>query len=508
MGVNSLSVYDLICRNAVAFGTRTAWIETAIGRTVTYEELRDGVDRLSAGLQVAGVAPGDRIGAVGRNSLQFLFLLGAAAAVGAILVPVNWRLSAEEICYVLNDTEPRLIFADEDFQTMLLGMADKTPSVRSYYSLSGGTTDFLDFDNLMAIPDPDRLPTVGLDDGLLIIHTAAVGGQPRGALLSHGNLLWSTLQLAGYFGLDYRDVHLNLLPMFHVAGLFMTVVAIQAGASTVNMERFDADSAAQLIEEHGVTVFFEFAPILEGILDAAVSGGRDLNSLRHVAGLDTPGIIGRFQDETGGTFHVLYGQTETSAIAAIGAYNDGPGSTGRVVPAAKVGIMDDNGRLLDVGQTGEIVVQGPLVFKGYWNRADDTRFAMRHDWHHTGDLGRFDASGCLFFEGHTPDKELIKTGGENVYPAEVEQTLGEHPDVKAAVVFGVPDDRWQEAIRAVILPKAGEHPAAETLRDFVSDRIARYKRPRDIIYVDHLPRTSDGTVDRKQVIADHSDLKV
>jgi len=505
MSVNTLSVYDLMCRNADTFGARTAWIETDVDRTVTHAELHEAVARLAAGLQAAGVTAGDRIGAVGRNSLQLMLLFGAAAAVGAILVPVNWRLSADEIRYALNDTEPRLVFADEAFQSMLLAMDDQLLSVRAYFALSGGSADFLDFDSLMAPPDPEKLPVVGLDDGVLIIHTAAVGGRPRGALLSHGNLLWSTLQLSGYLGLGNRDVHLNLLPMFHVAGLFTIMTALQAGAATVNMARFDAVRAVALIAKHRVSCFFNFAPILEQILDTATTTGQDIGSLQQVLGLDAPAIIRRFQAVTGGIFHVLYGQTETSAVVAIAPFTDGPGSAGRPTPVSRIGIMGEKGRLLDPGQVGEIVVRGPLVFKGYWNRVDDTRLAMRNDWLHTGDLGRFDDAGYLFFEGRTADKELIKTGGENVYPAEVELALCEHPQVAEAVVFGVSDDRWQEAVRAVVLPESGQVPAANDLKAFVAGRIARFKRPRDILLVDRLPRTADGSIDRDRVKADHGD---
>ena len=307
------------------------------------------------------------------------------------------------------------------------------------------------------------------------------------------------MQLNLLLQMSPADVHLNLLPLFHVGGLFMAVQAFCAGALNVNMGRFDAAAAAELIERHGATVLFDFSPILEGILDQHERAGKKIDSLRKVIGLERPEVIERYRKLTGGTFYCMYGQTETAAIATFGRSDERPGSAGRPVPFAQVALLDEDDRPVAAGSVGEIAVRGPLVFAGYWDLPEDTARTFRGGWHHTGDLGRFDADGYLFYSGRKPEKELIKPGGENVYPAEVEKAILEHPDVERAVVFGVPDPKWKEAVKAVCQLKPGRQLAAADLIAFVGGRIASFKKPRHVEFVAALPLAADGSPDRKKI---------
>jgi long-chain acyl-CoA synthetase len=218
-------------------------------------------------------------------------------------------------------------------------------------------------------------------------------------------------------------------------------------------------------------------------------------------GIESPETIERYQVTTGGTFYCMYGQTETSCLASMGRYNDRPGSAGRVIPLAGIRLVNDHDRSVPVGQVGEISVRGPMVFKGYWNLPEDNAYAFRNGWHHTGDMGRFDEQGFLWYAGRKPEKELIKPGGENVYPAEVEKTILLHPAVAKTVVFGVPDPKWKEGIKAVCQLKAGASLATGELIDFVGQRIARYKKPQYVEFVSELPLSADGSIDRNKVKA-------
>ena len=197
----------------------------------------------------------------------------------------------------------------------------------------------------------------------------------------------------------------------------------------------------------------------------------------------------------------MYGQTETSCVATYGRYDDRPGSAGRVIALADVRLVDDDDRPVAAGEVGEIVMKGPMVFKGYWNLPEDTARTLRNGWHHTGDLGRFDADGFLLYAGRKAEKELIKPGGENVYPAEVEKAILEHPCVAKTVVFGVPDPKWKEGIKAVCVLTPGAALTAEELIRFVGDRIASYKKPQYVQFVDDLPELADGSPDRAKVKA-------
>jgi long-chain acyl-CoA synthetase len=499
MGLYDFGFYDLIGRNAVCFGDRPAWFEVDDQLTTTFAEYKRTVDQLACGLQNIGIKKGDRIGALGKNSLDFFCLYGAAAALGAIVLPINWRLSLEEVLFNLNDGEPETLFADPEYQQMIGGCKDKLPTVKNYYGMKSSEGRFPAFDSLLQNGGDFQAADVSIDDGLVIIHTAAVAGRPRGALLSHGNLICANSLINFQLNLSAEDVHLNILPLFHVGGLFMATGSFHAGALNVNMSKFDAGQAVSLIAEKKVSVMFDFSPILGAILEEQSKSGKDIQTLRYVAGLESPTVIERYEKVTGGTFVCLYGQTETSALASMGRYADRPGSAGQPIPLASVRIVDDNDRSLSAGEIGEIAVKGPVVFKGYWNLAEDTDQAFRNGWHHTGDLGRFDTDGFLWYEGRKADKELIKPGGENVYPAEVEKVILEHPAVEKTVVFGVPDAKWKEGIKAVCQLKSGHTLYPQELIAHVGARIAGFKKPQYVEFVSELPQLEDGSTDRAKV---------
>ena len=498
MGLYDFSLYDLICRNAQCFRNRPAWFEADTGETTTFGQFKGQVDRLASGLQKAGIKTGDRIGIVGKNSLPFFQIYGATAALGAIVMPINWRLSAEEMAFNLNDCTPVVVFADDEFGDVVSGIRNQLPSVRRFFNLNN--TGPLDTFDQLIVDAPLSAEPVADDAGLVIIHTAAVAGRPRGALVSHGNLLCASLHLNYCFGLSPDDVHLNLLPLFHVGGLFMAVNAFHAGALNVNMSKFDAEKAVDLIQSHKVSVLFDFSPILGSILDAQEKRNADISSLQSVMGLDAPDTIERYQKATGGCFYTMYGQTETSCLTTMGRYNDRPGSAGRPIPLGLVELVDDADRPVPTGQVGEITLKGPMVFKGYWNLEADNAHTFRNGRHHTGDLGRFDEDGFLWYAGRKPEKELIKPGGENVYPAEVEKVILEHPAVSQTMVFGVPDPKWKEGIKAVCVLNPGQQLAEKELIEFVGGRIARYKKPQYVQFVESLPE-KNGTIDREAVKA-------
>lgn len=500
MGLYDFSFYDLIHRNAVAFGNRICWLEVDDGRELTFSEYKNHVDVLASGLRLAGIQKGDRIGVIGKNSLEFFLIYGASAVLGAIVLPINWRLSADEVCFNLNDCRPKIVFADAEFQPMLEARRHALPSIDAYYNLKGDLGDASGFKSLMAEAPGQMMPVdVASTDGFVIIHTAAVSGRPRGALLSHGNMLCAGMHFNYYFGLSSQDVHLNLLPLFHVGGLFMATSAFHAGAANVNISKFDAKAAAELIQNKGVSLFFDFPPILTSILKAAMEENLDIRSLRAVAGLGTPDVIEQFQSVTGGFYYCMYGQTETSCLATMGRYNDRPGSAGKIISLADVRLVDDHDRPVAAGAVGEITVKGPMVFKGYWGLPEDDAYTFRDGWHHTGDLGRFDAEGFLFYAGRKAEKELIKPGGENVYPAEVEKVILQHPAVAQTVVIGVPDPKWKEGIKAVCRLHAGKRLTPTELIRFVGERIASFKKPQYVEFVGELPIKPDGSPDREAV---------
>ncbi len=499
MGLYDYSLYDLIVRNAIVFKDRPAWLEHDADAPLTFAQFKQRVDQMARGLRAVGCGPGDRIGVMAKNHLAFFLVYGAAAALGAIVLPVNWRFSAAEAAYVLNDGTPRWVLADNDNPPWVADVrAQLGPRVR-FFNLRPGQGPYEEILPADPAEDDFQPAQVKAEDGFVIIHTAAVSGHPRGALLSHGNLLCANALLSIEFGLTPADVHLSCLPLFHVAGLFMTFSAFQAGILNVNLPKFDAAAIVGLIAARGVSFMYTFAPMLQSILDEAEKSRTDIRALRAVMGLESPETIERYQAAGGGIFHAMYGQTETSLLASMAPYNDCPGSAGRVIALSTVRVVDDGDRPVPAGDIGEIVMRGPMVFRGYWGLDEDNAHTFRNGWHHTGDLGRLDQNGYLWFAGRKADKELIKPGGENVYPAEVEKVILMHPHVEATVVFGVPDPKWKEGIKAVCVLSKGKRLTAGELIDFVGQRIARYKKPQYIEFVDSLPTNADGAIDRNKV---------
>jgi long-chain acyl-CoA synthetase len=499
MGLHDYTFYDLISRNAVSYRNLPAWFEVDDQRSLTFAEYKQKVDQLACGLQQAGLEKGDRIGVLGKNSLEYFLLYGAAAALGGVVLPINWRLSADEAVFNLNDGKPGFLFVDPEYQEMIEDSKPRLSSVKMFFNLKPPGGNFSDFDALLK-NDGNFVPAeVSTEDGAVIIHTAAVAGRPRGALLNQGNIISANTHINLLMNLSPVDVHLNILPLFHVGGLFMATGAFHGGVLNINVSKFEADRAVDLIEEKKISVMFDFSPILGSVLEAAEKSGRDISTLQHVLGLESPEVIEKYQDSVGGTFYCMYGQTETSAIATMGRYSDRPGSAGRTIQLADVRLVDDDNNPVSAGEVGEIAVKGPMVFNEYINLPEDTAHALRGGWHHTGDLGRFDEDGYLFYEGRKAEKELIKPGGENVYPAEVEKVLLEHPAVENTVVFGVPDPKWKEGIKAVCQLKSGETLDAGDLIKFVGERIASFKKPQYVDFVSDLPMLEDESPDRAKV---------
>ncbi len=497
--LHSMTLFDIVKRNSALFPDKIAWTEASHDKSVTFSQIEKKAMALAAGLTNLGVKKQDRIAILGKNSLEYFIVYLAASAIGAIVLPLNWRLSSDEIVLNINDCTPIAIFADSEYEKMLIANSKALTSIKNYICLEPCKSTFKDFDSLLITKDDFQPVAATPDDSLVIMHTAAVAGKPRGAIVSHGNIVSGSIHFIHNLNIGIHDIHMSILPLFHAAGLFITFSAFYAGAETVNMQSFDADEAAAIIEKKKVSYFFDFTPILSAIMDAASKSNCSLASLTRLAGIETPEIIEKYQSLTGGVFHVLYGQTETSAIATIGRHNDCPGSAGRPVLLSDVRLFNDQGHVVKSGDVGEIAVRGPIVFNGYWNLHAETRHTFRNNWHHTGDLGSFDENGFLFYNGRKPEKELIKPGGENVYPAEVENVIMEHPAVEMVVVFGVPDPKWKEGIKAVCKLKKGQTLTLEELSEFVASKIASFKKPGYAEFPDNFPVTDDGLPDREKI---------
>jgi long-chain acyl-CoA synthetase len=500
MSASGFTVYDLMVRNAHLHARRPALVFE--GRRLTFVDLLARADALAAGLAAIGLGPGDRLCILAQNHPAYLELYGACARQGILAYPINWRLSGEEVGRVLQRAQPSLVVVDAQSLPLVGDWPRTHQRIRHWVQFGAQAAEGLQpLDALYLPAPPPERPPVADHDTFCVISTAAVDVIPRGAALTHANVMASNLMSIAAMGLNDADVNVVALPLFHIAALGMTLAVMHAGGCNVIMARYDAAEAVRLIDAHAGTLISDFPPVLANLLDAARDAGSGLASLRIVSGLDSPATMERLHAETRAQFWTGFGQSETTGFVTLQPYAERPGAAGRPTPLSRIRLVDDLDRDVPVGQPGEILVRGPAVMKEYYGQPDVTAHTFRGGWHHTGDVGRFDADGYLHYVKRKPEKELIKPGGENVYPAEVESVIMEVGGVQAVCVFGVPDAQWGEAIRAVVEAPPAKAPTEAQVIDHVGARIARYKRPKRVLFTDKLPRAKDGDIDREAVKA-------
>ena len=499
MSQHEFLVFDAIQRSVLLYGKKDAYVDRS--SRLTYEAYRDLCKGYAAGLLKQGVSAGDRIATLSINCNELMVLFGAAAKIGAVLVPVNWRLKKEEIEYILADCRPHYLFSSKEFCDLATSTSATIDSLQKRYVLDSDNDegDHISFKSLFLNEEIQLKEHLSGDSELLIIYTAAVDGRPKGCLLTQSNLMSTGLQMSHLFKLDERDCHICILPLFHIGALSMTVATMLEGGKNVVLDRFDPDRTVQLIEKEKGTFFGTFPPILASFLDAQKESDCDQSSLRGVAGLDSPETTQRFlKNNQNATFFSLYGQTEAMPISG-GDCLMKPGSIGPAALLTRIKLYDDFDNEVSSDKVGEICVRSPSVFKGYWGLSAQTEDTFRNGWHHSGDLGRIDDEGFLWYEGRKPEKELIKPGGENVYPIEVEQAILSHGSIAETCVIGVPDKEWGEAVAAICVLKHEAVVSAQEICNFVSSKIAGYKKPKHVLFVNDLPKKAEGQIDRELV---------
>jgi acyl-CoA synthetase (AMP-forming)/AMP-acid ligase II len=500
MSAHGFTVYDMIARGASVYGDATALVQAE--RSVSFRELKRRVDVLAGGLAALGIGKGERICVLAQNDAAYLELYGACARQGIIAYPVNWRLTAQEVERVVTRAAPAMMVADASTHGIVAGWPQSHTGIAHWYHFGEPAgPGFKPFDSLYGTAGPSAAADVSAEDPFAVISTAAVDVVPRGAVLTHANVIAANLNTVACIGLAATDHYLLALPLFHITALGTAMAHMHAGGASVLVPRFEAEEAVRLIDRHRITHVSDFPPVLTTLLDAAGKLGSRLPSLKHVSGLDSPQTIQRLHEETGAQFWTGFGQAETSGFVSLQRVSERPGAAGKPAPLCRVKLVDDDDREVPVGTPGEIAVRGPLVFQGYFGQPDVSAYTLRNGWHHTGDVGRFDADGYLYYVKRKPEKELIKPGGENVYPAEVETVIMQMDGVRAVCVYGIPDPKWGEAIKAVIEVTSADRYTAQQVGDFVASKIARFKRPHAVVFADALPRSADGRVDRDAVKA-------
>ncbi|GAA3120397.1 long-chain fatty acid--CoA ligase [Streptomyces rectiviolaceus] len=471
------------------------------GRTISYAALHSRVLRLAHALRARGVRRGDRIAYLGPNHPAFLETFFAAGTLGALFVPLNTRLSVPEIAYQLADAGARTLVHSPAHAAVApeLGRAaqvDLFVEVGADYEelIEGSVEDPLD-------------EAVGGDDVCLLMYTSGTTGRPKGAMLTHANLTWNAVNVLVDADLTADTVALVSAPLFHAAALGMlTLPVLLKGGHCVLVESFDPAGTFGLVEQHGVSAMFGVPTMYERLAREPRWRSADLSSLRILmcGGAPVPAPLIETYAERGLAFQQGYGMTE----AAPGAlYLDAEhaarkaGSAGVPHFFTDVRVVRPDLSLAATGETGEVLVRGPHVMTGYWQLPEETATAFAYGWFRTGDAARVDADGFVTIADRL--KDMIISGGENIYPAEVESALLAHPDVVECAVIGVPDARWGEVPRAVVVPREGASPAPDEVLGFLAGRLAKYKIPKSVVCVRELPRTASGKLHKPTLRRDH-----
>jgi long-chain acyl-CoA synthetase len=499
MRLSDFILYDLVERGSELYPESVAFIDGQ--KRIRYGEFKTMVDSLANGLKHQGLAQGDRIGVIAKNSVEFLALLFASSRMGIMIVPLNTRLTEQEMQSMLQDANPALIFADDDFQERLERIASMLVGLKGFYSMGKGSRRFLDFSTLLLQNRIANEIEGNPENGLAILYTAAVHGKAKGAILTNSNFIAANFHQMSFLQFTSNDINLNLLPLYHIGGLASALAVFHFGGVNILMPKFEPEKVLEWIEREKVSLFTTFPPILTSVLDSQEKISADISSIRCINGLEHPDTISRLKSKSTAKFFTGYGQTETTGVVTLGLFDEMPGSAGRPSPLARIKLVNDYDEEVAMGSPGEIVVRGPLVFKGYWNLEKDTEYTFRGGWHHTGDVGRFDSDGYLWYMKRKAEKELIKPGGENVYPAEVEKAVLQFPGIKEVVVIGIPHPKWGEGIKAICVVEVGFSADEQEIIDFVAGKIARYKKPHFVEFVSSLPKDEAGFIDRKKVEA-------
>ncbi|MCC9173693.1 acyl-CoA synthetase [Arthrobacter sp. zg-Y179] len=505
------------------------------GRGISYTELDERINRLAQALRASGVGHGSRVAFLGDNHPAFLETFFAAGTLGAVFVPLNTRLAPPEIQFALQDSGSSvLVYTGALARLAQLGSAGTSVTVRlevadgaapadgpapaggpaadeAAGSGGSGGANVSDFDAVIAGASPDRLDLpVGGDDGAMILYTSGTTGRPKGALLSHANLAWNCYNVLVDYDVSGTEVALMISPMFHVASLDMGVLPVLLKGGTVVLEtRFEPGRTLAAIEQYGATYISGVPTTYQMLCEHPDWDKRDISSLTTITcgGSAVPLRVLEAYEARGLSFSNGYGMTETApgATALPAARSrEKAGSAGLPHFFTDVRITGPDGGVLPAGEVGEIQISGPNVIRSYWNRPDATAEAYAEDsWFRSGDMGYFDDDGYLFISDRL--KDMIISGGENIYPAEVEQVIAELEAVAAVAVIGVPDSRWGEVPRAVISLREGYTLTADEVQEHLFGRLARYKVPRTVTMVEDFPRTASGKIRKAELRRQYPD---
>jgi len=489
-------------RNIEKFGEYNALVFE--GRDYTNLEIFDLARRFSSALAGIGVKPGDRVGVMLPNIPEIGACYGGISRMGGVVMPMVFLLAVPEIRHIISDSGASAVITSPEFYPNLVEATKEVDNAPNVIVLGDPTPDgALSFQKLVeAAPQDEGIVDRSENDIAVIFYTSGTTGRPKGVMLSHGNLMFNAENTSKVVPTRDDDVSVACLPLAHLFGMGSTMVGQLFRIKGVLMRWFSAEGFFQAVNDHGASSSAVVPTMLAYMLSHPDFDKVDWSSFEWlvVAAAPVPvELADEFEKRTGARVLEGYGLTETSPTVSVMRMQDPrrPGSCGRPVPGVEVSIFDDVDSPLPTGETGEVCVKGPNVMKGYYNLPDVTAEAMRNGWFHTGDMGHLDEDGFLYITERK--KDLIIRGGFNIYPRDVEEVLYGHPSVLEAAVVGIPDPKMGEEVRAYVVLRPGENATAEELLAHAREHLAKYKTPKDVVFLDALPKNPIGKILKKDL---------
>jgi acyl-CoA synthetase (AMP-forming)/AMP-acid ligase II len=482
------------------------------GRRVSYAEARTAANRVANALRAEGLAPGDRAAFLSKNSIEQAIFYYAASKAGVVPVPLNYRLAPPEWEYIVNDAGAKILVAQPELAAALAPVRGRLATVTRFLAVNGTATGWESYDDFAASGAPEAPDVeVSPEADVYQMYTSGTTGRPKGAVLQHRAVTAQLHQFCMALGGKPGDRALIVAPLYHAAAALCTFHTVQMGGTLFIQSDFAPDAVVRALSEERIRMALLVPAMIQFCLvavpDVAARRYADLEAIVYGASPIAEQTLRRAIEVFGCDFLQGYGMTETTAAGTYLFPDDHKRalagepklllSAGRPLLGTEVRIVDAQDRPVPTGTIGEILIRGPQLMRGYWNRPEDSAAALRGGWMHTGDAGYLDEEGYLYIQDRV--KDMIVSGGENVYPREIEEVLFQHPGVADAAVIGVPDPKWGETVKAIVIRKEGSAVSAEELLAFCRDRLGGYKQPRSVDFLDALPRNPSGKVLKKDL---------
>lgn len=505
-----LTLGDTLEDNASRFCDQPAYVME--DQLLTHGQLLTGAKKIASALEKAGVRRQDRIGIVSMNSLPFTQIMAAGQWSGIIVATVNFRLAPPEMAYIINDSTPRVLFFEAQYLPIIDQLRDQLPSVEIFVCIGDSTDWSIGFEQLLACGDDEGSTfTAREDDIACLIYTSGTTGKPKGCILGQREMRNSAQCMATETRSGPNDRILLVMPLFHIGATAMQLGTHFRGGCVVLHRQFDPGALLHSVTHDNVSILHLAPTLVQMVLDHPDVEATHFTNVHTVvysaAAMPLP-LLKRGIEKLGNIFVNLYGQTEVFSSGLLREQHRPYGtareqqwlsSVGQPFPNTRIRIVDDNGNDCPIGEPGEIVVQSVAMARGYWNNHAATLETFRDGWCYSGDVGKFDADGMLYLIDRK--KDVIISGGENIYSREVEDAVLTHPAISECAVIGLPDEKWGEAVCAVVVFKANEQPTETEIIEHTRKQIASYKKPRSVIAVDHITKMPTGKIDKKALRA-------